>query len=307
MIEDINTVKVLNLDKQDDGMRKIKIWEAARATSAAPHYFKRIRVDFTEYMDGGLLANNPSWHAWYEASSMHVDNPWGCCGQQGCIRFFVSLGTGKGAPRNLFTDRSMFHQIFKIYGFALDHLTDPEEVHENMSNMVNQFYAGAGIYSRFNVPTALRRMKLDECEKKDQTFKKISKAVQSYLRPRTQARNQLNALARQLVDHRRSKCRTQHQRYEGLSTPGPIDPTFSNRFLNINDIEMAVQNRTNASDASTSVSNGNTPARDRSAENITAPATTSNGHVANAAVPNGLFIGPIFDHNNTRVTQRHSS
>lgn len=37
----------------------IKIWEAARATSAAPTYFERIKVGGYELIDGGLEANNP--------------------------------------------------------------------------------------------------------------------------------------------------------------------------------------------------------------------------------------------------------
>jgi patatin-like phospholipase/acyl hydrolase len=37
----------------------IKIWEAARATSAAPMYFKPMKVGDYELIDGGLGANNP--------------------------------------------------------------------------------------------------------------------------------------------------------------------------------------------------------------------------------------------------------
>jgi len=36
-----------------------KIWEAARATSAAPTYFPRIKLDEYEYVDGGVGFNNP--------------------------------------------------------------------------------------------------------------------------------------------------------------------------------------------------------------------------------------------------------
>lgn len=275
------------------------IWEAARATSAAPHYFKRIKIDFMEYMDGGIVANNPAWHAWYEASSMHTDNLWGCGTQQGCIRFLVSLGTGKGAPRNLFTDGNMFYQIKIIFGLAMDKLTDPEGVHENMSDMINQFFPGANIYTRFNVPSALQGMKLDECEKNDKTFEKIFNAVKTYLRPKSPARDQMNTLARQLVERRRSKCRAQHQRYEGLSTPGPIDPAFSDRFLRLHDV---FQNQTSASGSSLSASNGNTPVIDTSAEDIVAPAATLNGDTIPAAVPR---IAGFFHHDNS--AQRHPS
>jgi patatin-like phospholipase/acyl hydrolase len=37
----------------------IKIWEAARATSAAPTYFKAMEVNGHKLIDGGLGANNP--------------------------------------------------------------------------------------------------------------------------------------------------------------------------------------------------------------------------------------------------------
>jgi len=38
-----------------------KIWQAARATSAAPTFFKRIKIGRKqEYIDGGMGCNNPS-------------------------------------------------------------------------------------------------------------------------------------------------------------------------------------------------------------------------------------------------------
>lgn len=38
----------------------IKLWQAARATSAAPSYFVPLKIDDThEFLDGGLQANNP--------------------------------------------------------------------------------------------------------------------------------------------------------------------------------------------------------------------------------------------------------
>lgn len=38
---------------------EIKIWQAARATSAAPMYFTPMTVGNTTFVDGGLQANNP--------------------------------------------------------------------------------------------------------------------------------------------------------------------------------------------------------------------------------------------------------
>jgi len=37
----------------------IEVWKAARATSAAPTYFKSIVAGDAELVDGGLGANNP--------------------------------------------------------------------------------------------------------------------------------------------------------------------------------------------------------------------------------------------------------
>ena len=37
----------------------IKVWEAARATSAAPAYFKPFAIEKYHLIDGGLGANNP--------------------------------------------------------------------------------------------------------------------------------------------------------------------------------------------------------------------------------------------------------
>ena len=45
----------------------IKIWEAARATSAAPTYFEPMKIGDYTLVDGGLEANNPL--GWYVAES----------------------------------------------------------------------------------------------------------------------------------------------------------------------------------------------------------------------------------------------
>lgn len=50
-------------DPPDPNIANIKIWQAARATSAAPGYFKPMKIGEIELVDGGLLANNPV--GWY--------------------------------------------------------------------------------------------------------------------------------------------------------------------------------------------------------------------------------------------------
>lgn len=63
------------------------IWEAARATTAAPSYFKPMKID-TQYrfIDSGLSANNPSWLVLNEVEQMH--------GSKDAIEYVISVGTG---------------------------------------------------------------------------------------------------------------------------------------------------------------------------------------------------------------------
>jgi predicted acylesterase/phospholipase RssA len=75
-----------------EGLRpsKCAIWQAARATSAAPSFFKEMYIDTprpgVNYVDGGLGHNNPSQLALNEAGRI-----WPEC-KHFCI---VSIGTGR--------------------------------------------------------------------------------------------------------------------------------------------------------------------------------------------------------------------
>src|ERR1700690_2286849 len=68
-----------------------EIWEAARATSAAPTFFKRIRIGEKgleeEFVDGGLGCNNPIRQVLEEA-----EIAFGPGRRIACI---VSIGTGQ--------------------------------------------------------------------------------------------------------------------------------------------------------------------------------------------------------------------
>ena len=65
----------------------MRIWEAARATSAAPTYFHPFHCHGRTFVDGGLLANDPALVAYAEASALF--------GGQEHINMLVSVGTGK--------------------------------------------------------------------------------------------------------------------------------------------------------------------------------------------------------------------
>ncbi|KAF5368755.1 hypothetical protein D9757_010417 [Collybiopsis confluens] len=71
------------------------IWEAARATSAAPVYFKSFEKNGKEFVDGGLGWNNPVLELISELPTI--------CGQNFSIGCLVSIGTGTPAAMHLGT------------------------------------------------------------------------------------------------------------------------------------------------------------------------------------------------------------
>ncbi|KAI1374424.1 hypothetical protein F4677DRAFT_447419 [Hypoxylon crocopeplum] len=73
--------------------REFKIWEVARATSAAPPFFKPFQKTETQmtYLDGALYHNNPVWVAHHERKLI-----WGDVGNT-YPDILLSIGTGKNS------------------------------------------------------------------------------------------------------------------------------------------------------------------------------------------------------------------
>ncbi|KAJ7032996.1 acyl transferase/acyl hydrolase/lysophospholipase [Mycena alexandri] len=133
-----------------------KIWEAARATSAAPTFFKRIEIGRGQqhFIDGGLGSNNPSKVVLDEAKKVFPNR------QIGCI---VSIGTGQVGTISI--DRPGFLQhliptdvIEALQGIA----TDCEAKHEEMLAL---FDNSPNTYFRLNVDQGMQNIKLSEWEK----------------------------------------------------------------------------------------------------------------------------------------------
>lgn len=133
-----------------------EIWEAARATSAAPTFFSAIEIGPTgskiRYVDAGLGYNNPVKQVVAEAAT-HF-------GSDARVTCVVSIGTGQrkissydkpglvqnAAPTNL------AHTLGSI---ATDCETTAEDMHKRCRN-------SPGIYYRLNVNRGLDAIQLDE-------------------------------------------------------------------------------------------------------------------------------------------------
>ena len=132
-----------------------KIWEAARATSADPTFFKRIEIGNQQpFIDGGLGCNNPSKLLTKEAKMVFSAHQIGC---------LVSIGTGQAEVITIRTP-GFFQQIVPtdIINALKAISADCEATHEEMSLL---FENSPNIYFRINVEQGMQGIKLSEWEK----------------------------------------------------------------------------------------------------------------------------------------------
>ncbi|KAF8961360.1 acyl transferase/acyl hydrolase/lysophospholipase [Flammula alnicola] len=132
-----------------------KIWEAARATSAAPTFFKRIEIGREQpFIDDGMGRNNPSRVVLEEANALFGAR------QVGCL---VSIGTGQ-ADIIAIKKPGLFQQIVPID--VIDALraiaTDCEDTHQAMLGL---FANSPNTYFRLNVEQGMQGIQLAEWEK----------------------------------------------------------------------------------------------------------------------------------------------
>ena len=132
-----------------------KIWEAARATSAAPTFFKHIKIGNKQpFIDGGLGYNNPSKLVLDEAKVVFPSRQIGC---------LVSVGTGQAEIISI-KKSGFLQQLVPIDVMeALKAIsTDCEGTHEQMLLL---FANLPTIYFRLNVEQGMQGIRLSEWEK----------------------------------------------------------------------------------------------------------------------------------------------
>ncbi|KAK3310502.1 uncharacterized protein B0T15DRAFT_388954 [Chaetomium strumarium] len=134
-----------------------KIWEAARATTAASSYFKpqRLASPTEELMciDAAIGVNNPVEYLLQEA----VDE-FGSGRRLGCV---VSIGTGTRGVR-LEAALSGLRYYIGLVKTLKNTATDGEETHRRLQSRLHPF---PGSYYRFNVPEAAEQVKLRHYQK----------------------------------------------------------------------------------------------------------------------------------------------
>ncbi|XP_071533326.1 calcium-independent phospholipase A2-gamma-like [Panulirus ornatus] len=121
------------------------LWEAARASAAAPGYFSEFRIGDLILLDGGLFVNNPTAIAVHEAKQLWPDVDLQCV---------LSVGTGRHEPIAT-TSEASISWATRIRT-VLNSATDTEGVHTTMHDLLP-----GNVYYRFN-PYLTDEIGLDE-------------------------------------------------------------------------------------------------------------------------------------------------
>lgn len=129
---------------------KHRVWQAVRASAAAPGFFEEFILDGFIHQDGGILINNPASVAIHEAQIL-----WPHENIQTC----VSLGSGRYTPNVLRLNEQKPLQTTSIVTKLtrlIDSATDTEGVHRLLQDLLP-----AGTYYRLN-PTLSNYFSIDE-------------------------------------------------------------------------------------------------------------------------------------------------
>lgn len=146
-----------------------RLYEALRATSAAPTYFDAFRCGSETFCDGAILVNNPTAIACHEAKLLWPDIP---------IEVLVSVGTGRCDPR-LVGDQSQRvgatgptgDSIFELARTLLSSATDTEAVHHAVLDLTHD----RDMYFRLNpdvAPLSLDETRIEKLEELQRVTRK---------------------------------------------------------------------------------------------------------------------------------------
>ncbi|CAE6521937.1 unnamed protein product [Rhizoctonia solani] len=150
-----------------------KIWEAARATSAAPTFFKSITITDNEgvsytYVDAGLGVNNPTERVLAEAENLFPEQNISC---------ILSIGTGQAKTISMSKSNVMSIVVpdLQLLNAVKKIATDCERMADKMSS---RFAPHPGVYFRFSVDQGMQDIGLGAFEK----LSELAAHTSAYLR-----------------------------------------------------------------------------------------------------------------------------
>ncbi|KAB5580484.1 hypothetical protein GE09DRAFT_1212934 [Coniochaeta sp. 2T2.1] len=133
-------------NSEDTWLKDCKVWEAARATTAAPAYFKPVEIKrgsvAKTFIDGAVSCNNPAGKLLEEAGRVF--------NSRRKIGAILSIGTGT-KPKNMPTDEGSGKLGYAkaLFKMLKNQAVDTEHVHLGLKARFKNF---PNAYFRFNVP-----------------------------------------------------------------------------------------------------------------------------------------------------------
>ena len=139
-----------------------RIWEACRATSAAPTYFDPIQIGrhSQKFVDGGVLYNNPVQLLYHEASDIWP------------ARRAVIVSVGTGSPPNKTFNGNIKNVIEAMKALVTETDRTTRDFQETHRDLVDD-----GLFFRFTVGNKLGHIGLEEYKE----IAAIADATQGYL------------------------------------------------------------------------------------------------------------------------------
>ena len=204
---------------------RFAIWQVARPTSAAPSYFKSIRLSHARYYDAAVNLNNPSWEVLNEVNLLAEKS-------QDAVDLLLSIGGGNSKanyPRVKFGNDALLQDLANI----------SDVVHNKIEYESKQqlFH-----YYRFDVREGLQEVGMNDWKPKPSgsiTLKRIQEATSRYLK-QTKVSDAIRECAERLVERRTQRAQT--MRWERFATGTrykcPLDCSIpkTRRFNTRNDL-----------------------------------------------------------------------
>lgn len=201
----------------------MKLWEVARATSAAPFYFEKMVIGGETFQDGGLGTNNPAYRVAAEIGQIHG-------GRFPAI--ILSIGTGQETEKDKVepSDEPLKYRqhhfqhlrdIFNLMGRMGSIVTESENTHKHLQTRVNDLSKADGsthpVYFRFNAP-GIDHIALDNWDPPTdgkKTLEALQEKTEDYLK-QPEVKERLRQCAIELVRLRRQRMLT--ERWEQFAT-----------------------------------------------------------------------------------------
>lgn len=142
-----------------DGTCKADVWQAIRASSAAPGYFQEYKFNSSILLDGGMLVNNCTGIAFTEAHLLWPNE---------AIQCVVSVGSGKFKPVDVMkANATSLYE--KAHGLVYS-ATDTETIHMILRNLIKNYYRFNPQLSENILISENRKMKLDQLKKEAKQY-----------------------------------------------------------------------------------------------------------------------------------------